>query len=484
MGSLKDLLKRVGQYEYVIPAGIVAPNQKPVKVFLSETLLEILEEEALKQAVNAASLPGVAGNVVVMPDVHVGYGFPIGGVMPVDPSEGIISPGAVGFDINCGVRLISTNLDYKEIEKYSENIAKELLRNIPAGVGSTSKMKLSRRQMKEVLRLGAKWAVNMGFGLKEDLEHIEEYGQMPYADPDAVSPTAYERGADELGTVGSGNHFVEIQYVEKVYDRKIAQLLGFREGQIFIMVHSGSRGLGHQIADDYIHLALNVIPKYKLEIPDKNLACMPFHSDEGQRYWKAMCSGANYAFANRQILGWKALISLSKALGIKIDEMGYKLIYDHAHNIAKLEAHKVNGKEKILLIHRKGATRAFPKKRPEIPQSYQDIGQPVIIPGDMGRSSYLLIGESGSLEKSYGSSCHGAGRIMSRKKAKEYIKALGGLNNYLKEKKLKVVAKNKSSIMEEIPEAYKDIEEVIKVVVGENIARPILKLKPIITLKG
>jgi tRNA-splicing ligase RtcB len=392
---------------------------------------------------------------------------------------------AGGFLVsNCGVRLIATNLQSKDIKKHLDSIMRALLLNVPAGVGSTSKIKLSKSKMKEVLRLGAKWAVSRGYGKKEDLEHIESYGQLPFADPEAVSNEAYERGSDELGTVGSGNHFVEIQEVEEIYEPEIAKLLGFYKGQVMIMVHSGSRGLGHQVATDYIKVALKASQKYRIDLPDAELACMPLNSPEGQKYWGAMNAAANYAFANRQILGWQSASTLAKVLGKTIDDIGYRVIYDHAHNIGKLEAHKVGGKEKTVLVHRKGATRAFPPNHPEVPPAYRDFGQPVIIPGDMGRYSYLLVGQPASMEKSFGTSCHGAGRVMSRAKAKKYVKSLGGVESYIKQRGLKVVARGKGTIMEEIPEAYKDVSEVIKVVAGEGIAKPILRLKPLGTLKG
>ncbi|NPB05620.1 MAG: RtcB family protein, partial [Aquificae bacterium] len=312
--GLKEKLQRVGRYEYLLPAGVLNKRQRAVKFFLSETLYELLEEDAVLQAANAATLPGVVEPVVVMPDVHVGYGFPIGGVMATDPAEGgIISPGAIGYDINCGVRLIATNLEGKDVKKRLDSIMRALLHGVPAGVGSTSKIKLSKSKMKEVLRLGAKWAVSRGFGKKEDLEHAEGYGQLPFADPEAVSNEAYERGSDELGTVGSGNHFVEVQEVEEVYEPEVAKALGFHKGQVMIMVHSGSRGLGHQVATDYIKVALRASGKYRIELPDPELACVPLNSPEGQRYWGAMNAAANYAFANRQILGWISTSAVAKA---------------------------------------------------------------------------------------------------------------------------------------------------------------------------
>ncbi|WP_461832074.1 RtcB family protein, partial [Aquifex sp.] len=414
-------------------------------------------------------------------DVHVGYGFPVGGVMATHTKTGIISPGSIGYDINCGVRLIATNLKAIDIAPKIKEIMKEVLKNVPAGVGSTSDIKLSKSQMKEVLVRGAGWAIDYGFGFPEDLQHIEGFGALPNADPDKASKEAYERGSDELGTVGSGNHFVEIQAVETIYDEIAAEKLGIWEGQVVIMVHSGSRGFGHQVCTDYLRIALKARDKYKIKLPDPQLACMPFSSPEGQDYFKAMNAAANYAFANRQIIGFKTANTVRKFLGISWEEFGYRLIYDHAHNIGKVEKHKVNGREVEVVVHRKGATRAFPPHNPEVPPAYRDIGQPVIIPGDMGRASFLLVGQPKSMDMSFGTACHGAGRVMSRRQAKKFVKEVGFekvIGN------LVVVARGKGTIMEEIPQAYKDVTEVVRVIDELGIAKAVAKLKPLGTLKG
>lgn len=382
---------------------------------------------------------------------------------------------------NCGVRLIATNLKAIDIAPKIKQIMNEILRNVPAGVGSTSDIKLSESQLKEVLVKGAGWAVNYGFGFTEDLKHIEGYGALPNADPDKASKEAYERGSDELGTVGSGNHFVEIQAVEEIYDEDTAKKLGLWKGQVTIMVHSGSRGFGHQVCTDYLKVSLKAARKYGIELPDPQLACVPFSSPEGQDYFKAMNAAANYAFANRQILGFKTADTLRKLLGMSWEEFGYRLIYDHAHNIAKVERHKVGNKEVEVVVHRKGATRAFPPYNPEIPPAYRDIGQPVIIPGDMGRASYLLVGQSKSMDMSFGTACHGAGRVMSRRKAKQFVHEQG-LEKVLGD--LVVVARGKGTIMEEIPQAYKDVSEVVRVIDALGIAKVVAKLKPLGTLKG
>ncbi len=479
--GIKNSLVKKNDYVYELPADTVQGQKVPVILYLSPRLFELLEEDAVKQAANSATLPGVEKAIYVMPDVHVGYGFPVGGVMATDTAGGVISPGSVGYDVNCGVRLIATGLSAKDVIPHIKGIMEEMLRNVPAGVGSTGDIKLSKKEMREVLVKGARWAVEQGYGFDEDIEHIESFGALPHADPERASHEAYERGADELGTVGSGNHFVELQVVEEVYDEEKAQALGVREGQVLIMVHSGSRGFGHQVCIDYLKLALDSAQEYGIELPDPQLACVPFGSEEGQSYFKAMCCAANYAFANRQILGFKAADTLRRYLGLSWEDLGYRLIYDHAHNIAKVEKHRIGNKLKEVVVHRKGATRAFPPFNPEVPPAYRDVGQPVIIPGDMGRASYLLTGQETSMDKSFGTACHGAGRLMSRRKAKKFVKEQG-LEKVISG--LTVVARGRGTIMEEIPQAYKDVSEVVSVVHQLGIAETVARLKPIGTLKG
>ncbi len=478
---MKEVLRKVDEYVYIIEEGTFEGQKVPVVFYLSDALYEKLEDDAIKQAVNASTLPGVQKAIYVMPDVHVGYGFPVGGVMATDVETGIISPGSVGYDINCGVRLIATNLEAERIEGVIKPLMNEILNKIPAGVGSKSGIRLTKDQFKDLVIKGARWAIEMGFGPEEDLEHIESFGALKYADPDVISPHAYERGANELGTVGSGNHFVEVQKVEEIYDEEIAEKMGIWENQVVITVHSGSRGFGHQICVDYLKIAKNSLNKYGITLPDMQLACMPFKSPEGQDYFKAMCGGANYAFANRQILGFRTADTIRKYLGISWEDFGYRLIYDHAHNIAKVEEHRVGNITKRVVVHRKGATRSFPPKHPEVPPAYRETGQPIIIPGDMGRASFLLVGREDSMEKSFGTACHGAGRLMSRRKAKEFVKEQG-LERVIKD--MVVVARGKGTIMEEIPQAYKDVTEVVRVVEEVGIATIVAKLKPLGTLKG
>ncbi len=478
---MKEVLKKIDDYVYIVEKGTFEGQRVPVVFYLSDVLYEKLEDDAIKQAVNASTLPGVQKAIYVMPDVHVGYGFPVGGVMATDVETGIISPGSVGYDINCGVRLIVTNLDAERIEKVIKPLMNEILKKIPAGVGSKSGIRLTKDQFRDLVIKGARWAIEMGFGPEEDLEHIESFGALKDADPDVISPHAYERGANELGTVGSGNHFVEVQKVEEIYDEEIAEKMGIWKNQVVITVHSGSRGFGHQICVDYLKIAKNTLSKYGITLPDMQLACMPFKSQEGQDYFKAMCGGANYAFANRQILGFRTADTIRKYLGISWEEFGYRLIYDHAHNIAKVEEHRIGNITKRVVVHRKGATRSFPPKHPEVPPAYRETGQPIIIPGDMGRASFLLVGRKDSMEKSFGTACHGAGRLMSRRKAKEFVKEQG-LEKVIKD--MVVVARGKGTIMEEIPQAYKDVTEVVRVVEEVGIATIVAKLKPLGTLKG
>lgn len=480
MGLKEDLVK-IDEFVYKLPENTIQGQKVPVYFYLSDKLFELLEEDAIRQAGNAATLPGVEKAIYVMPDVHVGYGFPVGGVMATNTEEGIISPGSIGYDINCGVRLIATNLTVDYVKPVRKELMQEVLKNVPAGVGSTGKLKLSKEELSHVAIKGARWAIEKGFGFEEDLEHIESNGALPNADPSKVSDFAFQRGSEELGTVGSGNHFVEVQYVDEIYDEDIAQKLGLSLGQVAIMVHSGSRGFGHQICVDYLKVAKDALKKYNIDIPDMQLACMPFKSPEGQDYFKAMNCAANYAFANRQILGYLTADTLRRFFNLSWEEFGYRLVYDLAHNIGKVEEHKVDGEVKRLLVHRKGATRAFPPHNPDIPPAYRDIGQPVLIPGDVGRYSFLLVGGEKSMQMSFGSACHGAGRLMSRTKAKEFVKreglekVLGGLV---------VVARGKGTVAEEIPQAYKDVSEVAFVVHSLGIARLVARFKPLGTLKG
>ena len=442
------------------------------------------EEQSLQQVANVACLPGIVGNSLAMPDIHWGYGFPIGGVAAFDMDSGVVSPGGVGYDINCGVRLMQTALTRPEIEGKLRDLVEALFVNIPSGVGSKrTDMKLSTKDEKNVFIKGARWAVEKGFGYADDLSHIEEHGAIPDADPDIISDHALERGRPQLGTLGSGNHFVEIDYVEEVYDNAIAEALGLCKDTITISIHSGSRGLGYQICDDFIKVMLKASQKYGIALPDKQLCCAPIKSAEGRSYLAAMACAANYAFANRQMMSHWVRESFEKVLRASPKALQMKLVYDVCHNIAKIETHRVGGKQKQLCIHRKGATRAFPAHHPQVPDDYQETGQPVLIPGDMGRYSYVLVGTERAMEETFGSSCHGAGRVMSRHQA---IKAAKGrsITREMENRGIYVRASGRETLVEEMPDAYKDVSQVVEIVQNAGIGKKVVKLRPLGVMKG
>ena len=454
-------------------------------VYADTAMMQHLQEEqSLQQVANVACLPGIVGNSLAMPDIHWGYGFPIGGVAAFDMDSGVVSPGGVGYDINCGVRLMQTALTRPEIEGKLRDLVEALFVNIPSGVGSKRKdMKLSTKDEKNVFIKGARWAVEKGFGYADDLAHIEEHGAIPDADPDIISDHALERGRPQLGTLGSGNHFVEIDYVEEVYDNAIAEALGLCKDTITISIHSGSRGLGYQICDDFIKVMLKASQKYGIALPDKQLCCAPIRSAEGRSYLAAMACAANYAFANRQMMSHWVRESFEKVLRASPKALQMKLVYDVCHNIAKIETHLVGGKQKQLCIHRKGATRAFPAHHPQVPDDYQETGQPVLIPGDMGRYSYVLVGTERAMEETFGSSCHGAGRVMSRHQA---IKAAKGrsITREMENRGIYVRASGRETLVEEMPDAYKDVSHVVEIVHNAGIGKKVVKLRPLGVMKG
>lgn len=478
----KNLIK-INNFKWEIPRQSNPLMRVPGIIFASERLISETEEQAFTQVINSASLPGIVKASIAMPDIHFGYGLPIGGVVATDWSDGVISPGGVGFDINCGVRLMRTALFLKDIRGKERELVNSLYRHIPTGVGSTGSLTLSRNELKEVLKKGAKWAVERGYGSPEDLEFTESNGSIPEANPEKVSTKALERGRDQLGTLGSGNHFLEVQFVEEIYDEKIAKALGLEKNMITVMIHTGSRGLGHQVATDYVAILGNAMKKYGISVPDKQLACAPINSKEGRDYFEAMSASANFAWANRQIIMHWAEEAILKALGISKNSLRMGLIYDVAHNIAKKEEHIIDGKKRMVVVHRKGATRAFPPGHPEIPKKYEDIGQPVIIPGDMGRYSYLLTGVKEAMEETFGSSCHGAGRVLSRHQA---IKTAQGRSiiSELEKEGILVRASDKETVAEEMPEAYKDVSLVVDSIVGASISKKIARMKPVVVIKG
>jgi len=478
--AVTDKLKKISDDVWEIPADYKPGMHVPGRIFLSDRLIGELEGGALEQTANVATLPGIQKYSMAMPDVHIGYGFPIGGVAAFDMGTGVISPGGVGFDINCGVRLLRSELKAEEVMPKANDLINALYEAVPSGLGSESGFKVNDAQLDEVFRIGARWAVENGYGVRADLEHCEENGEMKGADPARVSKKAHERGRPQLGTLGSGNHFLEIQRVDKVYDEAVARAFGLKEGQVTVMVHCGSRGAGHQICTDFIKVMEQAAGRYGIRLYDRQLACAPLASKEAQDYFSAMAAGANYAWANRQIIShWvREAFKRFYGQGLKMD-----LLYDVAHNVAKFEEHEVEGVKKTLCVHRKGATRAFAPGRQEVPLAYRDVGQPVIIPGSMGSASYVLVGTQKGMELTFGSTCHGAGRVMSRHEALRDIRG-GQVKKELLERGIIVKAPKDSAIAEEAPEVYKDIDSVVDVVDRLGISRKVARLVPIAVAKG
>jgi len=482
-------LEKIDDYRWRIPQTYAVGMRVPGLIFADERLLQsITKDQSLQQVANVAHLPGIQRYSLAMPDIHWGYGFPIGGVAATDPDDGgVVSPGGVGFDINCGVRLLRTSLTADAVQPKLKHLVQTLFTTIPCGVGMSGDITVNRDAHREVMVKGAQWVVETkGYGVPEDLEHTESSGALDGANPVNVSNRAYQRGSDQLGTLGSGNHFLEVQVVDTVFDEETASAFGLRIGQVTVMMHSGSRGFGYQVCDDYLEVVERAMPKYGIRVPDRQLACVPVDSEEGQRYLGAMRCAANYAWANRQCLMHLARKAFEKVFGKSWQELGLWLIYDVAHNIAKLERHKVpaeNGTEKRLLVHRKGATRAFPPGHPEIPKVYQAVGQPVIIPGDMGRHSYLLAGTDGAMDQSFGTVCHGAGRMMSRAQA---VREAGGrsIEKELEAQGIIVMGRGRKGIAEEQPKAYKDVNDVVHVVHHAGIAKRVVRMRPLGVIKG
>ncbi len=481
----KSDLVRVSEYVWEVPKSYRPDMRVPARVFASEELLDqVFRDKSMEQLINTAAMPGVVKRVLVMPDAHQGYGPPIGGVVPTRYPDGVISPGAVGYDINCGVRLMVSRLMAEEVKAEIDSLISSLFRNIPSGVGKEGgARKVSGREMDEVLTKGAAWAVKAGYGRPEDLERLEERGAMQGADPSAVSPRAKQRGSGQLGTLGSGNHFIEIQEVEEVFDSEVARTFGLFEGQLTLSIHSGSRGLGHQVCDEYVRELQAAVLKYDIKLPDRQLVCAPLNTPEGRRYFGAMASAANYAWANRQCMTHLARRSFEEVLAGKVRDFDLYTVYDVAHNIAKIEDHVVDGKKMKLCVHRKGATRAFGPGHAAVTAVYRDVGQPVLVPGDMGTASYVLVGTADAMEESFGTCCHGAGRTMSRSAAKKKIHG-GTLRQELEAQGIRVRAGSMAGLAEEAPEAYKDIDAVVEVVDGAGLARKVARLRPLAVMKG
>ena len=481
--TIKDEIKKVRDNVYEIPGTYDKRMRASGRFYIADEHFDDLEEGAIEQIINIACLPGVQRYSIGLPDIHFGYGFPIGGVAAFSMRNGIVSPGGVGFDINCGVRLIKSNLTMEDIEDHLDELSDKLFKNIPSGVGSKGKIKLEEGEIDKVLDNGAEWAVENGYGWPEDLEVLEENGKMEDADSSIVSDKAKKRGIPQLGSLGSGNHFLEIQEVEEIFNEEVAEVFGLEKGMIVVMVHSGSRGCGHQVCSDYLRVMDKAYKKYKIQIDDRQLACAPLNTKEAQNYIQAMAAAANYAWANRQMMTHWIRETFEDVLGKSAKDMEMDIVYDVAHNIVKMENHKVYNREEDLLVHRKGATRAFGPGREEVPEKYRAVGQPVLIPGTMGTASYVLHGTEKAMEETFGSTAHGAGRILSRSKAKKDYDA-DEITKDLESKGIRIKATSKHVIEEEAPGAYKDVDSVVRVSDSTGIAKLVAKLKPIAVCKG
>jgi tRNA-splicing ligase RtcB len=484
MAIRKQDFKRIDEYLWEIPKGFRPDMRVPARLYADDALLEdALGDKSVEQLINTSTLPGVVKYVIAMPDIHQGYGFCIGNVVATEYPKGIISPGGVGYDINCGVRLLASNLDMPQLEPYLADLATALYQNCPSGVGVEGHVPVSVKELEQVMVEGSEWALRRGFARPEDLPHTEESGRMPGADPARVSKKAKDRGKDQVGTLGAGNHFIEVDEVIEVFDETLADRLGLFKGQVCVQIHCGSRGFGHQVCTDYVSTFQKVIHQYGIKLPDRELVCAPLDSPEGRNYFAAMVCAANYAFANRQVLTYHVRHSFEQALAGKVKNWDVRQIYDIAHNIAKLETHVIDGKPTKVLVHRKGATRAFGPGSPVLPDDYRDIGQPVLVPGSMGTASFVLLGTTGSMEQTFGSTCHGAGRVMSRAKAKREVRG-ERLREQLQNEGIEVRAGSMAGLAEEAPVAYKDVDRVVDVVHAAGIARKVARLEPVAVIKG
>lgn len=479
-------LEKIDDYRWRLPQSYKPGMRVPGIVYADEKMIRHIREEAgaLEQVANVATLPGIVRASYAMPDIHWGYGFPVGGVAAFREDDGVIAAGGIGFDISCGMRVIRTDLMADDVRPRIERLADDLFRNVPSGVGAKGEVRAKGKDIDQVLRGGAAWAVEHGYGWPQDLEVIEEHGALREADAGAVSDRAKERGASQLGTLGSGNHLLELDYIDVVYDEAVAREFGIGPvGQVVALFHCGSRGLGYQVCDDYLGLMARAAEKHKIELADRQLACAPFRSVEGTQYFSAMSAAANFAWANRQVITHLVRETFAAVFGKSAQALGMRLVYDVAHNIAKLEEHDVDGKRIRVVVHRKGATRSFPPGHPELTERYRAIGQPVIIPGDMGRYSFMAVGTTGAMEQTFGSTCHGAGRMQSRHAA---MKALRGVDiiSRLRERGITVRVVSKKLLAEEASEAYKDVADVVEVCDRAGISRKVARMRPLAVVKG
>jgi tRNA-splicing ligase RtcB len=476
---------QIDDYRWKIPENYKTGMRVAGLIYASKGMLEsIRDEQTPEQVANVAFLPGIVGHSLAMPDIHWGYGFPIGGVAATDAKDGVVSPGGVGYDINCGVRLLRTSLNEHEVRPRIGQLINALFHNVPSGLGSEGKIRIGQKDMNQLMIAGARWAVERGLGLDEDLDATEEGGCLSGADPSKVSDRAVKRGMPQAGTLGSGNHFLEIQVVKEIFDSQIASAMGITDrGQVLVLIHTGSRGLGHQVCTDHLRIMEQAVAKYGIRLPDRQLACAPVESREGQDYLGAMACAANYAWANRQCIAHWVRESFSEILGKSMEKLGMRQIYDVAHNIAKIEEHTVNDRAIKVCVHRKGATRAFPAGHKDTPKRYKEVGQPVLVPGDMGRCSFVAVGTQKAMSETFGSTCHGAGRVLSRGAAKRSIRG-ADIVRELGSRGILVKAGSMSALAEEAPQAYKDVAEVVDVVHQAGISRKVAMATPVAVIKG
>jgi len=476
--------KKIGDMTYQIDVDSSKGMRVPVTIYADQGLVEkMVAGRTIQQAINVSTIPGIQKHSIVLPDGHEGYGFPVGGVAAMDADEGMISPGGVGYDINCGVRLVKTNLSEDDVRPKLKDLVTDLFKSIPSGVGSKGAVRLSPSQLDEVLVKGVSWAINQGYGTNDDADVCEENGQIANANPNKVSERARKRGAPQLGSLGSGNHFLEIQKVAEIHDEEAAKRMGIEKDSVTILIHCGSRGFGHQVCSDYLRISEQAQKKYNIDLPDRELACVPNKSEEGESYREAMFAALNFAWSNRQMLTHWTRKSFERIFKQSESDLDMKLIYDVAHNIAKVEKHTINGKLKSVVVHRKGATRAFPANRDEIPLKYRDLGQPVLVPGSMGTGSWILLGKENSMNATFGSTAHGAGRMMSRSKARRNFTE-DQVKKSLNDKGIFIKSLTRDGVVEETPEAYKDVDSVVNVSHELGIATKVAKLVPIGVIKG
>ncbi|HLO29015.1 MAG TPA: RtcB family protein [Anaerolineales bacterium] len=477
-------LVQISDTEWEIPTYIRSDMRVPVRLFATRELLEqIMDDKSIDQAINTATLPGLVGSVIVMPDMHQGYGFPIGGVAATEYPHGVISPGGVGYDVGCGVRLLSSTIEFESARGEMDRLATLLNKYCPSGVGKEGALKLNLKELDQVLRDGARWALKNGYATEADLRRTEEMGSLEGADPAQVSDRAKARGREQVGSLGAGNHFIEVEVVDQIFDKEAANAMGLYPGCLTLQIHCGSRGLGHQVCTDYVQEFQNAVHKYGILLPDRELVCAPLDSPEGKAYLGAMRAAANFAFANRQLLAHSARRAFEEIFAPRTRSWHLHQVYDIAHNMAKIETHEIDGRQMKVCVHRKGATRAFGPGSPGLPPEYEKIGQPVIIPGSMGTASWVLAGTEESMKRSFGSSCHGAGRVMSRSKAKKEVNG-ATLRRELEERGIKIRAGSMPGLAEEAPSAYKDVDVVVETVSEAGIAKKVARLKPVAVIKG